>query len=78
MVIVFVFSRCFNFKFYIMKKRINIECVRYVDAKEKVLFRQSVFISDDLFFDFSSVERVLRCLFPETEYVTFCCSTYGE
>lgn len=56
-----------------MEKRIDVKCIKLVDSQEKVLFRQTVFMPEDVYFDFSGVERVLRVLFPDTQFVIFSC-----
>lgn len=56
-------------------KRISIKCFSIIDGtKEKVYFHQDCFVNDSCTFDFESVRRVLKILFPACTFVSFICS----
>ena len=56
-------------------ERVSIRVLQFgEDGKEKVLYRNTVFLSPSLVFDFNAVYRVLKCLYPNARLIDFNCS----
>ena len=51
---------------------IQLKCLRFENSVEKELYRNTVYLDMACKFDYDAVIKVLKLLYPKTEFVSFC------